>query len=767
MHSVNFLKMLRFRRAALIASFLAAVAGASAQHARHASPKPKPKPPAASDEAAPAVPRPTIEAIRNNNVGVALMDLRDFRHAVANFQSACIMLPNSDAGCLNAGIAMLAMRQYGDARRIFTSAAQQEPQNPRAWFNLGLLERADSRPRPALEDFQKAAALDAEDSAAQSWIGRCYEDLQDYTHALAAFQTALKLDPLSATAEAGIAEAGAKTGASDTATHLARSKRLIQQGLSKLSGGAYGASGKYSFAAEIPPPTIVAPAAPIHFVDVTSTSGLAARAATPIRGRGRAPRSARATAPARAGEDIQNLSDFLGSGACVFAFDGDRKPSIFLVDADGKGDAALYRNLGGGKFADVTKASKITFQGAGMACAVGDYDNDGLPDLAVSFNGGVRLFHNQGKGVFADVTDASGIRAGGLVLGLAFIDYDRDGDLDLFVSRSHDAPLEHPNQPFALPQDAPPGNMLWRSNGDGTFSDATAALGLAGDSSSTGAIASDLAGNGALDVVTTNWRRTPGVLLNPRDGAFRAATPWPADTPGPTAGAVALDYDKDGLMDFAFTEWAPPGVSLWHNVAGKSFVRDPIAGPGWMRAWGIAAIDYDRDGWIDLVAVGDTFSGEGRIALLRDEGTAGFRDVSLETGLDKIALQNPRSVVAFDAAGDGSLYLLITQNHRPPVLLKAVGNNPNGWAEFALRGDSENALGLGTPIEVFSGALRQRWEIPGASGYLSQGPASIFAGLGEGEHADAVRVLWSNGRIQGTIEVGGSRRITLSQSEIP
>jgi hypothetical protein len=760
-------------RAFLFAAFLAAVvAGASPQHARRVAPKAKAasSPAPATEPPADEIPGPTVEAIRNNNTAVALMDLRNFQQAVGRFQSACIMLPASDTGCLNAGIAMLAMQQYDDARKILTAAAAREPRNPRTWYNLGILERASSQPQAALDDFQRAAALDAADPDTQCFLGKTYADLQDYPLALDGFQNALRLDPLSATAEAGIAEsipkALAKASAADAAPHLARSKQLLQQGLSKLLGAAYGEGGRYSLVTEIASPDIVPPITALHFVDVTTASGLVPHAASaPLRRLGRGRRAVPAAAPPHAPAAIQTLADFLGSGACVFDYDGDGRPDIFLVDADGKGSAALYRNVGGGKFSDATKAANLSFQGPGMGCAVGDYDNDGLPDLAVSFNGGVRLYHNEGKGVFADVTDASGIRADGLVLGLAFIDYDRDGDLDLFLSRSRDTPLEHPSQPFVLPADDPPGNMLWRSNGNRTFSDATASLGVAGDSSSTEAIASDLAGNGGLDIITTNWRRTPGVLMNPRDGAFRAASPWPADTPGPTAGAVSLDFDKDGSMDFAFTEWAPPGVSLWHNASGKSFVRVPLSGPGWMRAWGIAAVDYDRDGWIDLVAVGDTFSGEGRVGLLRNQGAKGFRDVSLETGLDKIALHNPRSVIAFDGAGDGSVELLITQNHLPPVLLKSVGNNPNGWAEIALHGDAENAMGLATPVEVFSGALRQSGEIPGASGYLSQGPSAISVGLGAEDRADAVRVHWSDGRTQAVIGVDSGSRTTIAQSE--
>ena len=140
--------------------------------------------------------------------------------------------------------------------------------------------------------------------------------------------------------------------------------------------------------------------------------------------------------------------------------------------------------------------------------------------------------------------------------------------------------------------------------------------------------------------------------------------------------------------------------------------------------WGIAAVDYDNDGWMDLVAVGETFYGEGHIVLLRNEGPAGFRDVTATTGLDKIVLHNPRSVIAFDFDGDGAPDLLITQNVLPPVLLKNEGGNRFNWIRLGFKG--ENAInGIGTKVDIFAGALRQKWEVAGASGYLSQGPPRL------------------------------------------
>ncbi len=216
-------------------------------------------------------------------------------------------------------------------------------------------------------------------------------------------------------------------------------------------------------------------------------------------------------------------------------------------------------------------------------------------------------------------------------------------------------------------------------------------------------------------------------------------------------------------MDLAFTHWGQPGLSLWRNVEGKSFDRVKLPDLGWMRGWGIAPIDYDNDGWIDLVAVGETFSGEGRIALLRNEGPAGFRDVTAETGLDKVALHNPRSVIAIDFAGDGSPSLLITQNNLPPVLLKNVGGNKHNWLQLAFHGEHDNKTGVGTKVELSAGVLRQKWEVAGASGYLGQGPADIVAGLGTESQADVVRLLWPTGVLQDELETPAGKRDEIAE----
>jgi Flp pilus assembly protein TadD len=752
--------------AALLAGIGASAVLGSSRAGQNARPR---KPPASEtdgDQKQP--PDPRAEITRENNFGVALMNRQQFEKALGKFQRACIIDPETDTGCLNVGIAFLNMQRFDEARAILDKSAQRDPRDPRVWFNLGLLEKASGDAQAAIEDFQKVAALDSYDADTQYFLGLIYSQQQQYDKAIAAFRRAIGLNPFQVSAEFGLAQALQRTGdAAHAKEHFDKFQHLTSEKLGKPVSFIYGEQGKYSLAEILQPaPEPVPPAMPVHFANVTAASGLLVRGesaqpatltespATAISD-GRAPHNtARQRRAPLKKNDADSLAHFLGSGACIIDYDGDGKPDIFLVDSDGQGDSALFRNLGGGHFVNVTREAKLEFRGRGMGCAVGDYDNDGKPDLAVSMDGRVLLFHNEGNRTFKDVTQESGILTTGLALGLTFIDYDHDGDLDLYVARFNDFPLAHPAEGFSFPTDAvPAGNVLWRNNGNGTFTDWTSEAGLAGDAPSVGAIGSDINNDRAIDFVVTGWRKSPVAYLNPREGAFKATTPWSSDMPGPTAGVVALDFNKDGWMDLAFTHWASPGLSLWRNVEGKSFDRVPLPDLDWMRAWGVAPIDYDNDGWIDLVAVGDDFSGESHIVLLRNEGVAGFRDVTAATGLDKIVLHNPRAVIAFDFDGDGSPGLLITQNSLPPVLLKNEGGNGYNWVRIGLKGESDNKSAIGTKVEVFAGALRQKWEVAGASGYLGQGPSSIIAGLGVERSADVIRLLWPTGVLQDELEI--------------
>jgi Flp pilus assembly protein TadD len=695
--------------------------------------------------------------IRENNFGVALMNRQQFEQALGKFQRACILEPQSDVGCVNSGIALLNMQRFDEARQILTKSAERDPRNPRVWFNLGLLEKAVDKSDAAIEDFTRVAQLDPYDADTQYFLGLVYSEEHEYDKSITAFKHAIDLNPFQVSAEFGLAQAlERKNDGARAKEHFDRFQHLVSEKLGKPVSFIYGEQGKYSLAESMSPaPEPVPPAVPVHFANVTALSGLPPRASAigeePGTLANAATRRRKATTEESAPESV---SRFLGSGACIIDYDGDGRPDIFLVDGDGKGNAALYKNEGGGRFVNVTRDAKLEIHGEGIGCAVGDYDNDGKPDLAVSMNGGVLLFHNEGKGTFKDVTREAGIEMDGLAMGVTFIDYDHDGDLDLYVTRFNDFPLTNPAEQFSFPMNAAPaGNVLWRNNGNGTFTNWTAEAGLAGAAPSIGAIGSDLNNDRAIDFVVTGWQKAPVAFMNPREGTFRATTPWASDMPAPTAGVAALDFDKDGWMDLAFTHWGTPGLSLWRNVQGKSFERVVLPDLEWMRGWGLAALDYDDDGWMDLVAVGENFSGEGHIVLLRNEGEKGFRDVTSMTGLDKIVLRNPRGVIAFDFDGDGSTDLLITQNHLPPMLLKNDGGNRYNWLRMEFKGTNDNKTGIGTKVEMSAGALQQKWEITGASGYLGQGSTHILAGLGPERGADVVRLLWPTGVLQDEMEL--------------
>ncbi len=709
---------------------------------------------------------------------MAWMDRHEFTQALGRFQTACVMNAASDTGCLNMGIALLYMGRLNDARNVLVKSVQRDPQNPWAWFNLGLVERAAGNDGVAAGDFEKVASIDPSDSATQRLIGSLYLRAKQYPQAISSFRNAIDLDPFNLPAEFGIAQAEGHTGdVTGALQHLNRAEHLTETGFGRPASTAYGEQGKYSLAQEMRAPMEPAAAAiPVHFVNVTEASGLPWRT-IPAASRPRARQSPGARARERSkvtrprfGPDA--LAKFLGSGACVFDYNNDGRPDILLADADGKGRAALYRNAGRGRFVDVTKAAGLKIRGEALGCATGDYDNDGYADLAISLPDGIELFHNNADGTFTDVTEPASLHARGMVMGMAFVDYNGDGNLDLYATQFDNFPLGNPSQPFTFPVDAAaPGNILWRGSERGAFADETNAAGLGGSAPSVGALGCDINNDGATDFVVTGWDKAPIVYVNQREGAFRAITPWASQMPGPTAGVVALDFNHDGWMDLAFTHWSSPGLSLWRNIDGKSFERVRLPGPQWMRGWGLAAVDYDHDGWTDLVAVGETFSGEGRIILLRNQGGdghggfAGFRDVTRETGLDKIELHNPRSVIAFDAAGDGTTYLLITQSGGPPVLLKAVGSDKNNSLQIALTGTRDNRSAIGATVETFSGARRQAFQVQSGSGYLGQGPAQITVGVGQDRGADVVRILWPSGILQDEIDMLAGKPRTITESD--
>lgn len=679
------------------------------------------------------------EGIRLNNVGVAYLTQARTNEALDSFRQARQRNPSLLTARLNEGIALVQAQRLAEARDALLDVTRQQPKNVRAWYNLGLAYRTLGESDSAIDAFEHVAQLDPNDADTLYFLGQLHSQAGRHDQAIAIFLRCLALDTRHVSAEFGLARAYQLSGnAAAAAEHLARFDELSQSKLGKPISSVYGEQGPYS-------------------------------TAEPIAGDFPAPSdfAVRLTIDTRAGlrfdpqkqPQSNRLLPLLGSGACFTDFDLDGRPDLLLLG--GVRQATLYRNSGG-RFTDVTSRAGLSVARQALGCTAGDYDNDGRDDLAIGFADGIAVYRNQGDSTFRDVTTSLGIRVSGVVLGLSFMDYDHDGDLDLYVPRFTDLALG-PNGQFDFPLTGnAPSNQLWRNNGNGTFADLTEQSGLAGDAPGIGAVAADLDNDRAIDLALTGWRRAALVLGNPREGPFRPTEPWNQPFPSPPVGAVAVDFNKDGLMDLAFTHWGSPGLSLWKNVGGARFERAAIPEPTWIRGWGIAAIDVDNDGWLDLAAVGDTVEQKGEVRVLRNLGGERFADVTAAARAT-VPLERPRALIAGDTDGDGDADLLITQNDGPPVLLRNDGGNRRASVRLSFRGLADNRSGIGTKVEVFAGALRQKWELQSSSGYLGQNAPGILAGIDGLRQVDIVRLLWPTGVVQDEVQLASGRRHLLNE----
>ena len=678
------------------------------------------------------------EAARLNNLGAAYMNQQLFEKALKSFQQAGELDPKLTMARLNEGIALLNLQKIDEAKAALNDALKQDPKNPYAWYNIGLLAKNTGDAQTAIDAFRHVVEIDANDADTWYFLGASYVQAKQFPQAIEAFQHALQLNPLHASAEFGLSRACQQSGEIDHAReHLKKFQYITQKKIGAAISLAYGEQGQYSRAVEAPSAVLKAPAQiKVQFVDVTKEAGIVAKPSS---------------------EKVKGTVDLFGPGACFLDFDGDGKPDIFVADNGPEGGLGLYHNLGGGKFEDVTRKAGLDPTLHGMSCTAGDYDNDGWTDLAIIIDRRPFLFHNEKNGTFKDVTEAAGLKTDGHNLGLTFIDYDHDGDLDLYVTTEGNkaVPEGAPGEVEYLPA------LMFRNNGNGTFTDVTESLAL-GKPMVTAAVGTDYNNDRAVDLVVGGlW---PMILENPREGKFIGRNPWPESRSSETMGLTAFDFNHDGWMDLAFTRYTlkpfdgGKSLTLWRNNHGKTFEEVPLPELNWGSGYGIAAIDYDNDGWVDLVAVGETKEGKGEVRLFRNLGVDGFKDVTADVGLDKIQLKEPRAIITGDYDGDGATDLLITQNHGPAVLLRNEGGNQNHWLRLSLKGLADNKSAIGTKLEVFAGGNRQKFEIAGSSGYLGQNSTDIVVGLGDAKEADIVRMLWPTGVLQDEINVAGDRQ---------
>jgi tetratricopeptide (TPR) repeat protein len=671
----------------------------------------------------------TTEAARRNAIGVALMNQQLTEKAAAEFEAAHAADAKSAIPVLNRGIALLYLQKLPEAEAALRRAATMAPNDPRTWYNLGLTEMDEANQKEAIEDMRKVVAIDPHDADAHYFVGSLDMSMGDPNAAIGEFETALKLEPRHASAEFGLARALQRAGRVDEAhEHLKIFQHFTQAKIASSLSVGYGERGHYSTMEEMAvPPAPVGAMIPVKFEAWT---------AEPMPG------------PHSRGMSL------VGGGACVIDLSGPGSQDL-VVMGDGEHAIQAYRNLRNGRFALIPDSETgLDKGGQALACAVGDFDNDGLPDLAVAMRQSVVLFHNLGGGKFEDVTAKAGIRQLNDPAGLTFVDFDHDGDLDLLVTGSQG-----------------PGsgaNVMWRNNGNSTFTEWTGPTGLRGTGATTQAILSDINNDRAVDLVVTGEKGPPTIYLNQREGAFKAVplySPQQAKTrlagdpdvsnaslPA-TRGVSVFDFNKDGWMDVAVTHAGAPGLSLWRNVDGTRFERVALQlPPGVTGGWGVTPIDFDNDGWIDLAAVLE-IGNRTELRVFRNQGEKGFEDVSVALGLDRVPLDHARSLIAADVDGGGATDLIVTQWYGPPVVLRNVGGNKNHSLRLALTGLADNKTAIGTKVEVLADGQWQKFEVASGGGYLSQGATEITAGLGQATKADVVRLLWPTGVPQDEIDI--------------
>ncbi|HEX9455981.1 MAG TPA: FG-GAP-like repeat-containing protein [Candidatus Acidoferrum sp.] len=673
----------------------------------------------------PGSPGGIADAYRFNTLGVAYMNQQRPADAQKYFEQAIAADAKFYVARLNLGVSLLGQQKLEDARAALAAASEQLPKDPYAWYNLGLAYKDLGDAEKGIAAFQHVTEIVPNEPDAYYFVGYLNSQIQKYDEAITAFQKGLARAPYHASAEFGLARALQRKGDSAAAReHLARFQKITSEHLGVPFGAGYGDQGKYSLA-ELPLSTVA---------DVP--------AAIPVR------YTAQANVFVAKSGGGNRMAIGPSTGACFFDFDGDGKADLFLVSGAADGTSRLLRNLGDGRFDDVTQEAGIQLKGSGLGCAAGDFDNDGHTDIAVCLSDGVRLLRNKGAGKFEDVTREAGIREEKGCVGVTFVDYDHDGDLDLYITMG--------------PDSAAPGtathNVLWRNNGNRTFTDVSAETALGFVATGAGVVTTDFNNDRAIDFVVAGGPAGASIYLNPREGKFTPLTgiDFSKEKLPPAVGVVAFDFDKDGWMDLAFTHAGAPGVSLWRNVEGKRLERVALPELGWQKGWGLAALDYDNDGWLDLVAAGES-SGGGEIRLLRNLGSKGWADVTKDVHLDAVKLNQPRAIAVADIAGNGDADLVVTQLGGGPVVLRNEGGNQHNWMSIALKALNDNKSGIGTKVEVYAGMLYQKWEVAGASGYLGQSAAPILAGLGSEHGAEVVRLLWPTGVPQDEINLAAKK----------
>jgi len=481
------------------------------------------------------------------------------------------------------------------------------------------------------------------------------------------------------------------------------------------------------------------------------------------------------------------LPETLGSGCAFLDYDCDGWQDILLINGmdwpghkKRRSTLRLYHNNGNGTFSDVTSRAGLDLELYGMGVAVGDYNNDGFPDILITCVGQSRLFLNTGKGTFVDVTNASGLgKREGFSTSAAWLDYDRDGLLDLFVcnyvkwSPEHDVfcSLDGKHKSYCTPE-AYRGETCWlfRNRGNGSFEEVTATSGIFDSSSkSLGVAMLDDNHNGWPDLFVANDTQPNKLYRNQRNGTFKDAAvdaELAFSSEGKARAGMGVDvadFENSGRSGIAVTNFDNEMIGLYRPY-GKNF-EDIAALTGVGLAsknslgFGCAFFDADLDGWLDLAVanghIDETVRNiRGNVGyaqppqLFLNGGKGGFHDVgaALGGGFDQPKVGRGLAFGDFDR--DGDLDLLLTTNNGPAYLYRNDQLAGNRSIRFRLVGTKSNRDGIGATVRVFAGGLTQSRMVKTGSSYLSQSELPVTFGLEKRDRIERVVIDWPSGRTE-------------------
>ena len=482
------------------------------------------------------------------------------------------------------------------------------------------------------------------------------------------------------------------------------------------------------------------------------------------------------------------LPETLGSGCAFLDYDRDGWQDILLINGmDWPGHKRqrstlrLYRNNRDGSFSDVTRKAGLDVEMYGMGVAVGDYNNDGFPDILITCVGQNRLFRNTGKGAFVDVTRSSGLAARQRFSTSAlWFDFDRDGLLDLFVcnyvkwSPEHDVfcSLDGKHKSYCTPE-AYRGETCWlfRNRGNGTFEDVTATSGIFDSSSkSLGVAMLDYDQDGWPDLLVANDTQPNKLYRNMRNGTFKdvavdAGIAFSAEGKARAGmGVDAADFDNSGTSGVAITNFDNEMIGLYRALGNGTYEDVAMqAGVGPVSkntlGFGCVFLDADLDGAVDLLVanghIDETVRNiRGNVGyaqppqLFLNGGKRTFRDVATEVGEGFSQPKVGRGLAYGDFDRDGDVDILMTTNNGPSFLFRNDQLAGNRSIRFHLVGTSSNRDAIGATVRIYHDGSSQSRLVRGGSSYLSQSELPVTFGLGKRDRIDRVVIQWPNGKIE-------------------